>query len=121
CILINPIFSLKDHLEMEKEHKFFYKKFLKELADAYNIDIMQVELEVMKKMENFNYPLKIPMKIMHIMTDRRSYNLAKQTKNRTLKWIEEGIQTSICYLLPEKKQGIESQIVDFMKQNERIL
>ncbi|KAB2337197.1 hydrolase [Cytobacillus depressus] len=121
CIFINPIFSLKDHLEMEKEHKFFYNNLLKELAEAYNIDIMQVEHEVRKRKEYFKDSLKIPMKIIYIMTDRRSYNRAKQLKNRTVKWLEEETQTSICYLLPEKRQGMELQIVDFMKKNEKIL
>ena len=34
-VLINPILSLQHHLELEKDRKFFYKKLVKELANAY--------------------------------------------------------------------------------------
>lgn len=121
CIFINPILSLKDHIETEKEHKFFYKKLLKELALAYEIDIKQIEKEIAKINEGFDNTGKVPIKIIHFMTGGKSYNQAKQVKNQAVVWKGSGIPIVICYLLPEKKQGIGNQIVHFMKKYETIL
>ncbi|WNS76852.1 hydrolase [Bacillus sp. DTU_2020_1000418_1_SI_GHA_SEK_038] len=120
CILINPIFSLSDHLELEKEHKFFYKNLLKELAEAYELDMKYVENKIILK-ESFKNSLCIPTKIIHIMTDGRAYNQSKQVKTQAEKWKETGSPISICFLLPEKRMGMGTQIINFMKKNEGIL
>ena len=41
-IFINPILSLKDHLALEKDHKFFYKKLVNELAFSYECGGKQI-------------------------------------------------------------------------------
>ncbi len=121
CVFINPILSLKDHLEMEKEHKFFYKKLLKEIANAFQIDLLQVENEIKIKKEGFEDTGNIPVRIIHIMSDARTFNQSNHIKGLLEKWKEKEPPVSICFLLPEKKQSIGSQIVHFMKKNEMTL
>ncbi|MBY0121038.1 hydrolase [Bacillus sp. S/N-304-OC-R1] len=121
CIFINPILSIKDYIELEKEHKFFYKKLLKELAQAYEIDIKQIEAEIDTFKESFDSTVNIPIKIIHFMTGGKSYKEAKQVRNQTTERKESKSPIIICYLLPEKKQGIGIQIVHFMKCYETIL
>ncbi|MBS4188865.1 hydrolase [Bacillus sp. FJAT-49705] len=121
CVLINPIISLKDHLEMEKEHKFFYKNLLKEIATAFQIDLPKVENEIKNKKECFEDTGNIPVRIIHILSNARTYNQSKHIKSLLEKWKEKEPPVSICFLLPEKKQSIGFQIVHFMKKNEMTL
>ncbi len=122
CVLINPIVSLHHHLELEKEHKFFYKKLLKELSDSFDAEMMQVEAKIMQTNTNAlleNDP--IPLKVIQILSDRRAYKQANLLKSLTINWREKELPFSICYILPEKRRAIDGQIVNFFKKNERLL
>ena len=50
-VFINPCLSLKLRLERKKENKFFYKKMLREVAEAYEIDLNESEPFIMKTEE----------------------------------------------------------------------
>lgn len=122
CVLINPIVSLHHHLELEKEHKFFYKKLLKELSVSFDEEMKHVETKI--KQVNENALLEndlIPLKVIQILSDRRAYKQANLLKSLTVSWREKELPFSICYILPEKRQGIGGQIVSFLKKNERFL
>jgi hypothetical protein len=121
CVLINPILSLQQHLELEKERKFFYKKLLGELSQSYGVEIKQVEDQIKSESENFQEDFHAPIKIIQILADRRSYKQANLLKSLSINWREKEQPLSVCYMLPEKRQGIGAQIIDFMKKNERVL
>ncbi|MFE8696357.1 hydrolase [Cytobacillus sp. FJAT-53684] len=121
CILINPILSLHHHLELEKEHKFFYKKLLKELSQSFDEELKQVETKIKTVNENVITEEPIPIKIIQILSDRRAYKQANLLKSLTINWSEGERPFSICYILPEKRLGMGGQMVEFLRRNERIL
>ena len=121
CILINPILSLHHHLELEKEHKFFYKKLLKELSQSFDEELQQVETKIKTVNENAITEEPIPIKIIQILSDRRAYKQANLLKSLTINWSEGERPFSICYILPEKRLGMGGQMVEFLRRNERIL
>lgn len=120
-VLINPILSLKHHLELEKEHHFFYKKLVKDLASAYEIETALVESQLEKTQENLTENINSPVKIIQILTDGKAYKQADLLKKITVKWEEKELPVSICYMMPEKKQEIGEQMVDFFKYYEKVL
>ncbi len=121
CVLINPIVSLPHHLELEKEHKFFYKKLLRELSDSYDAEMKLVEAKIKQVSTDIIENDPIPLKVIQILSDRRAYKQANLLKSLTVNWREKELPFSICYIMPEKRQGIGGQIVNFLKKNERFL
>lgn len=120
CFLINPILSLKYHLELEKDHKFFYKRLMKELEMSYEMKVP----ELMSQLQDANdYPCKnaaVPMKIVHVLAGNRGYKQSRFLNELSAKWEEEKKPFSICYMVPEKKQQISQQMIQFFHLHEEI-
>lgn len=120
-VLINPIFSLKNQLEHEKNHKFFYKKLLKEIAASYEIDYQDVENQFLKGDDQLGFPGDSPLKIIHILAGNRSYKQSEISSQLAAKWEKEGKMVSISYMLPEKKSQLSQNLIKFLKRNEQNL
>jgi hypothetical protein len=120
-ILVNPILSLSHHLEYEKEHKFFYKKLLKELADAYETEPKEVEKIILSKTDLPEFHSGHPVKIIHILTRNQNFSQRKLLDVLSSKWESENSSVSKTYLLPEKQLQLANQIVRFMSKHEDIL
>lgn len=120
-VLINPILSLQHHLELEKDRKFFYKKLIKELANAYELEGEQliIQLENVNDPTNFNYP--VPIKIIQVLADSRAYKQSDLLNQLSEKWKSEETPISICYVVREKRQQIMNQIIRFIKSQEECL
>lgn len=116
-VLLNPILSLRHHLEMEKEHKFFYKRLTKELETAYRMDFKEIEAaaEETKPIE-----ITVPIKIIHVLAGGRSFN---HTKLYPLLLKQEAMQQVVntSFILPEKKPQLGTMIVKYFKIHENIL
>jgi hypothetical protein len=123
-VLLNPVLSLKYHLEQEKEHKFFYKKLLKEVSHSYNAESNQI-VEIMNRPETKDdwsqFHSEVPAKIIHVLAGNRAYKQSKLLNNLSVKWKNERVPVTISYLVPEKKQHLDAYIVNFMKGNEEVL
>jgi len=120
CVLINPILSLKDHLEQEREHYFFYKNLVKELAMAFEMDESLVPASIQDHQGNFE-KYRVPVKIIHVLKDSRAYKQAKRLKALSVNSRKKELPISICYLLPEKSKETGSHIIKFLKRHELIL
>lgn len=120
-VLINPILSLKDHLDQEKEHKFFYKKLMRELSQSYEKEHHQiVELLISDQGDRHVKP-KTPTKIIHVLSGNRAYKQSNLLKELSVKWEDTNAPVTVCYMLPEKKQQIAQQVTKFLKQHEKVL
>ena len=88
-VLINPILSLQHHLELEKDRKFFYKKLVKELANAYE----QEGEQLMFQLKNVDDPTlinsSVPIKIIHVLADSRAYKQSDLLNQLSDKWKNE--------------------------------
>lgn len=121
AVLINPILSLKHHLEQEKEHKFFYKRLLKELACSYEIETGKIAEVLNKHEENLTEGLKVPVRIIQILSGGRAYKQSDYLKKRSVKWENENAPITVFYMLPDKKQRISSQMTNFFRKYEKEL
>ena len=120
-LLINPILSLKEHLKQEKEHKFFYKKLLKEIANSRGIRPEEVEGLIDRENIEAVFNPELPVKVMNVLSGSRTHTQSRLLKQYSAQWEEKGQSVSICYLLPEKKLQIGSMTLEFFNQHEQIL
>jgi hypothetical protein len=114
--LLNPILSLKGHLEQEKENKFFYKKLIRELEAAYQKNQPMLEQEFFKFEGAVTLEFGVPIKIIHVMSGGKSYNQSK-----LLQKLVSGTSISPTYVLPEKKQQLGKMFNKFFKKHEAVL
>jgi len=121
AVLINPILSLKHHLEQEREHKFFYKKLLRELAVSYEIETDNIADLLSKQEKNLTSGLKVPVRIIQVLAGGRAYKQSDYLKKRSIQWENENCPISVFYILPDKKQRISSQMTSFFRKYEKIL
>jgi predicted alpha/beta hydrolase family esterase len=122
AVFINPILSVKNHLNQEKEHKFFYKKLLKELADSYKTESSKVLELVNTYDEHYLFEtLQSPIKIIHILSGGKAYKQSNMLKQLSVKWKDEDAPVSIFYIVPEKMQRMSTQMISFFKKYEKVL
>lgn len=112
-VLLNPILSLKYHLEQEKEHKFFYKKLIRELIAAYQKDHQDLEDRIASMEDVIKLEESCPVKIIHVLSGGRLYNQSKQYHQ-----VVGATKINPTFILPEKKQQIGKICIRFFKSHE---
>ncbi|MCM3690214.1 hydrolase [Neobacillus niacini] len=115
-VLLNPILSLKKHIELEKEHKFFYKKLMREVTAAHKIDPLLLVKELESMDDEVKLQFGVPIKIIHVMASGKSYNQSKQ-----LQHLLANTDISPTYIVPEKKQQLGNMMKKFFNQFEKVL
>lgn len=115
-VLLNPILSLKKHIELEKEHKFFYKKLMREVTAAHKIDPLLLVKELESMDDEVKLQFGVPIKIIHVMSSGKSYNQSKQ-----LQQLLANTDISPTYIVPEKKQQLGNMMKKFFNQFEKVL
>lgn len=120
-VFINPVFSLRSQLELEKEHKFFYKKLLREISVAYNVEITNIEETILNIANDVDEVPHIPLKIIHVLSGKRSYQQFEISKKIVAKWEDNNKTIHSTFLLPEKKQQIGKIITNFFHLFEKEL
>lgn len=120
-VLLNPIFSLSTHLDQEKENKFFYKKLVAELENAYELEMEQIIEALLTDKTELMLKRDVPVKVIHVLSGSRSYNQSKTIKDLSAVWEKEDFPVSISYILPEKKQQVGEQTINFFAKHEHVL
>ncbi|MDM5328307.1 hydrolase [Neobacillus sp. CF12] len=115
-VLLNPILSLKKHIELEKEHKFFYKKLMRELTAAHKMDQITLEQELGNMDDEVKVDMGVPIKIIHVMSSGKSYNQSNQ-----LQKLLANTDISPTYIVPEKKQQLGNMMKKFFNSYEKVL
>lgn len=115
-VLLNPVLSLKNHIEQEKDHKFFYKKLMRELTAAFKKDQKSLEEKLSGKESTVKLDFGIPIKIIHVMSGGRSYNHSKQ-----LQQLLTNTEIIPTYIVLEKKPQIASMVIKFFSNYENEL
>ncbi len=119
-VLVNPILSLKLHIEQEKEHKFFFKKLIKELESAYQCSINKIEAQLNHGSESITLDFGVPIKMIHVLSGGRIYNQAKLYHQLLKPEIENNV-INASFIMPEKKKQIGTMLVKFFGSTEKIL
>jgi hypothetical protein len=115
-ILLNPILSLKHHLEQEKEHKFFYKKLMRELSAAHKIDQTLIESTIFNMEDSINLEFDCPVKIIQVLSGGKAY-----TQSKRYQQIINTPEINPTYILPEKKPQLGQIFIKFFNSHERVL
>ncbi|MDR4945911.1 hydrolase [Neobacillus cucumis] len=115
-ILLNPILSLKHHLEQEKEHKFFYKKLMRELSSAYQMSQSSLENEIFNMDDIVNLDFDCPITIIQVLAGGRSY-----TQSKLYQRIIQSPKINPTFILPEKKPQLGKIIIKFFNGHETVL
>jgi pimeloyl-ACP methyl ester carboxylesterase len=115
-VLLNPILSLKSHIEQEKEYKFFYKKLMRELSIAHHTDQETLEKEFQNSQFEVNLDFDVPIKIITVMSGGKSYTQSKQMQQ-----VLVDTEINPIYIVPEKKQQLSHMMIRFFNKYEKDL
>ncbi|MBD8067549.1 hypothetical protein [Bacillus sp. PS06] len=119
-VMMNPCISMKQHLEDEKEHKFFYKNLVKELRSAYGFDESISKEEIERKLPSIEMSLKYPVKIWQTTTN---FLYRPEKHSRTYEEYREENKSpiSLTYYLADKRFSIGQSICKFYQEYEKNL
>ena len=120
-VLLNPILSLKDHLDKEKEHKFFFKKLKNEISYAFNTNQQELLHFLQNRQEYQLEDTNTPTKIIHILQNGRSYFQSNELKQASVSWEQKNLPIFVSYVLPEKRSAISRQMETFFRKHEKTL
>jgi hypothetical protein len=116
--MLNPCLDLQAHLEKEKEHRFFYKRLVKEISTAYGVD--EKNVQSLDKPSMHGLTSQKPVRIWQRM------NISTyQPKDHSKKYEElrknMGSPIQLIYHLGDNPYRINRSIIKFYKENEKIL
>lgn len=115
-VFLDPIFSLKVQMEKEKDNKFFYKKWLSEVAAAHELDPTEMEMEILNSDEQIfaeNIPVKVILVFGSFRKEQASFYRRIQLTRKA--------HLQLTYLVAEKRYKIPYQIQKFFNENEESL
>jgi len=115
-VLLNPILSLKHHLEQEKEHRFFYKKLMRELTSAHQYDQATLENEIFSMDDMVYLDFACPITIIQVLAGGKSYAQSKLYQK-----IINTSKINTTFILPEKKPQLATMFIKFFNSHESVL
>lgn len=113
--IINPYFSIKEKVEEEVNHIFFYKKFLHEI-EKQNPDYDKQMTELTQEQWVFPEPLKI----FFVMEGKRMILSKKKIEELIGYRNEMRYPTSVRYILPERRTNIAKLLIKMFQEHEEL-
>ncbi|WP_157950902.1 hydrolase [Peribacillus acanthi] len=117
AVFVNPCLCFKEKLANEKEKKFFYKRFIRELEMAHGLP--NGNFSLLGDTSPFEFNSSIPLKIIHVLGhqgDNQSH-----LYQRIKPVIESGAKVEFQYLVAEQRFKLARQAVSFFHQFEQEL
>ncbi|WP_027408934.1 hypothetical protein [Anoxybacteroides tepidamans] len=114
--MLTPCIDLRAQLEYEKENKFFYKRMLKDIASAYELDETAADRAISSLSFTFS---TVPIKIWQLsgvthypssLHCRKYEELAK----------EKNAPVEVVYHLPEKRYSFAKAIHQFYQEHNHL-
>lgn len=120
-VMINPCLNLKQYFNTEKKNKLFYKRFLKELKEAYNVDEREVEAVISSLDLSIYKAMPIPLKILHCL-DQTPYTLEQHVRPYEQICNENKSEIELSIFLEDKSfQRMAKPTIHFFKKHEKSL
>lgn len=116
--MLSPCLDLKAIFSMEKYNKLFYKRFIKELAQAYGVLEKEVEEKIIAPYCLTDYVVNLPLKIWHA-TEAVNYPVAEHSRTLEKLCNLNGIPITLSFVLFERRFQIEKSLYLFFQQHER--
>ncbi|CAM4090471.1 hydrolase [Bacillus manliponensis] len=118
-VMFNPCLHLPAHLELEKEHKFFYKRLIRELMGAYSLE-EDVEVDGAIAKKAFPYlSSPVPVKIFVSIQEKKERKQLLREYEATR--IREQSVTSLSFHLPDVKYKMAQKTCQFFNLYEEDL
>lgn len=119
--LLNPCIDLKAHIEHEKNNKFFYKRLLKELSTAFEINGKETKEDLKNYIPNINYHSpSTPVKVWLNTTDKTYQSASHSHMYKELRQ-QDGKQIIISYYMNENIFALSQSVYNFYKDHEKQL
>ncbi|MEH7381718.1 alpha/beta hydrolase [Bacillus sp. JJ1533] len=114
---LNPCIDLVAHIDNERKNKFYYKKLIKEIAQAYQLDVRAVEMNIenLAPRDHLLFP-NIPIKIWH-STNERTYT----PEIHSMKYQGANEKVTLSYHISENTYAFSRSIGSYFKENEKEL
>ncbi|WP_028402568.1 hydrolase [Ectobacillus panaciterrae] len=117
-VMFNPCLDLSAHLELEKEHKFFYKRLMRELQIAYETTEEKIRQATVQKSFH-RYASSVPVKMFIPIHERKERKLIYREYEQ--KRQKEGNPISLSFHLQDNKYKMTGSISQFFKKYETYL
>ncbi|WP_416828734.1 alpha/beta hydrolase [Ectobacillus polymachus] len=114
-VMLNPCLHLPRHMELEKEHKFFYKRLMRELRSAYHSEYNTME-DISSK-TFLKYPSKVPVKVLVPIHEK---NERKKIIRDFEQFHSKTGEISLLFYFPESKYEMADTISRFFRNNEKL-
>jgi hypothetical protein len=117
-VMFNPVLDLSAHLQLENEHKFFYKRLIRDLQTAYGVSEEQLPHAVSHKTFR-QYPSSVPVKIFIPINERKERKSTQREYEQ--QGIKDGTPISLSFHLQDSKYKMTNSISKFFRQYETYL
>jgi hypothetical protein len=118
AVMFNPCLDLHVHLNLEKEHKFFYKRLMRELQSAYEVTEDKVLSVTVRKSFRF-YTSSVPVKMFIPINERKERkSIYREYEQKKLR---EGNEISLSFHLQDNKYKMTGSISLFFRKYETYL
>ncbi|WP_379969982.1 alpha/beta fold hydrolase [Ectobacillus sp. sgz5001026] len=115
AVLINPCLHLPRHIELEREHKFFYKRLLRELTIAYQSEDNMIQAISSKTFQN--NPSSIPVQLLVPIHEK---NERKMVIRDFEQFHSKTGDVFLLFHFPESKYNMADAISQFYRNNEKL-
>ncbi|WP_408631603.1 lipase family protein [Metabacillus kandeliae] len=116
--MLNPCLDLQAHLHNEKSQKFYYKRLVKEISKAYEIDESEVPSFAYKSIEEWRTCL--PVRIWHRMNGN-AYPYQKHSKKYEELRKEIGCPIDLSLHAGDHFYRLQDKVIRFFNENEKLL
>jgi hypothetical protein len=119
-VLINPCIDLKKHVIHEKDKKLFYKRLLRELSSAYDVDINVIDKEFSGFRSIDGFSSLIPTKIWHI-TQGANFSASDHSRKYENHRKQLGYPIELSIQLPRNQLNKFTEIHEFLNKHENVV
>jgi hypothetical protein len=123
AVLLSPCVSLYEHFQQEREQKFFYKKLVKEVSEAFQIREKDCLSSIKKEVNDhmvFNQ-FELPIYIIQWTSLNRYKNQFSLVKEIYKERVVNSLPTDLFYVLPEKRYSIGRKFISYFTLHEKVL
>jgi hypothetical protein len=120
AIFINPCLDLKHHFTNEKQNRLFFKRLVREISQAYEMNELEVPAHIDDLPGIYQRKSKTPVKIFHAARGV-AFNFKDHSRVYEKRRLELGAPVSLSIQVPERSFNPAYAFSEFFKENEKVL
>nr|WP_285876949.1 alpha/beta hydrolase [Fictibacillus phosphorivorans] len=120
AVFINPCFDLKHHFNHERQNRLFYKRLVREISAAYQIEVRKVASLIDQLPDVKDLHAKTPVKIWHAARGV-SFNFRDHSRKYEKRRLEIQAPITLLIHVPENTMNPARAFREFFRENEKVL